>query len=75
MAAPALRRGRSGKFTPASLRDYLRYQISTKDGVDREQYAFAVLEEMLQTDAPGWTRSQIKAAAEGLRLGMNEGVR
>ena len=74
MAAPALRRGRNGKFTPASLRDYFRYQISIQARSERLRYSFSILEQMLAADAKEWTRSQIKAAAEGLRLGMDDEV-
>jgi hypothetical protein len=74
MAASDLRYGRNGKFTSASLRDYFCGRVATLAGADRSKYAFNVLSSMLSADSKVWTRSQIKAAAEGLRLGMDDEV-
>lgn len=75
MSAPQLRQGKNGKFTTASLRDYYRHQISHKDGMDRIWYAYGVLDALLRDNAKSWTAAQSRAVAEGLRLGMEEGVR
>jgi hypothetical protein len=66
--------GKRGGWTAASLRAHYRYQISQIDGMDRQGTALIILNQMLAKNA-GWTLTQIRAVAEGLELGMNEGIR
>ena len=73
MAAPELRMDRRGRWTAASLRNHYRHQIARVDGLDRQGTALVILNQMLAKNA-GWNLTQIRAVAEGLELGMKEGV-
>lgn len=73
MNAPALVMTPGGKWTVDSLREHYRHKVSHIDGMDRHRYAYAVLSEIALRG--GFTPGQVKAIAEGLELGMTEGVR
>jgi hypothetical protein len=73
MDKPELRMGKRGGWTPASLRDRYRWEISHLDGQDRLPYAYGVLAQMAKDGS--WGTVQTRAVALGLELGMNEGVR
>lgn len=72
---PELRQNSSGDYTPASLRDHFRHQISHMDAQDRVHYAYGVLLSLVQAPAKSWTAEQKRAIALGLELGKNEGVK
>lgn len=74
MIVPELRRGRGGKFTPASLRDYWRARIANVDGMDRERFALGILAGLID-GGTDWSTAQRRAVLEGLRLGQKEGIR
>lgn len=63
------------KITPARMRNHAREHIQHFDGMDRPMQAFMFLERMATNPNFFYTTAQIKAAAEGLRAGMNEGTR
>lgn len=73
--APVLRSASRGGFTSASLRDYYRWRIRQIDGMDRQRYAYNVLNNLLQGVGGDWSRTELRAVALGLELGMNEGIR
>ena len=64
---------KTGRLTVDSLREYYRHRVSTMDGMDRLSFAYGALSQVALKG--GFTPSQAKAIAEGLELGMTEGVR
>jgi hypothetical protein len=70
---PELRMGSRNRWTSASLRDLYRYRISHRDGSERLPFAYAVLSQMASDS--NCSRVQMRAVAEGLELGMTEGIR
>lgn len=70
MAAPDLRRGKDGRWTPASLRDHFRWQVSQVDRVSRIHYAYNVLAGVATSST--WNIAQRRAIALGLEQGMKE---
>jgi hypothetical protein len=60
------------KITPAQMRDHARDHIQHFDGMDRPMRAFIFLEHMVTNPEFFYTTAQIKAAAEGLRAGMED---
>jgi len=72
MPEPVLRVGSNGNWTNASLRDTFRWRISQKEPYERLAYAYEVLSQFALTR--NFTRTQMRAVATGLKLGMNEGV-
>lgn len=69
------RAGRKLAMTPAAFRQHARQHISRFDGMDRERAARAFLEEMITSTEVRFSLAQMRAGVEGLRLGMDEGVR
>jgi predicted hotdog family 3-hydroxylacyl-ACP dehydratase len=63
------------RITEAEMRKHARAHIQRFDRVDRNRVAFEFLEYMATHSGVFYTTAQIRAAAEGLRLGMTEGVR
>lgn len=69
---PELRMGSNNRWTNASLRARYRYRISHMGEGERTTFAYIVLQQMAVDG--NWTRSQMKAVAEGFELGMKEGL-
>ena len=58
---------------PDALRAFWRSEVSSKDGMDRYPFAFGGLASAVQSQH--WSPEQLTAIAEGLELGMREGIR
>ena len=61
--------------TPAQFRDSAREWIRQWDEMDRQRKRADFLENMITSTRFRYSLAQMRAAAEGLKLGMNEGTR
>jgi len=62
-------------MTPAQFRDHARAHIAKFDGMDRERVRRQFVEEMITSRELRFSLAQMRAAVEGLELGMDEGIR
>jgi len=68
--APQLRMGKDGNWTPASLRDHFRWEISRIASADRVHFAYNVLAGVATSST--WNIAQRRAIALGLEQGIKE---
>jgi len=68
--APRLRMGKDNNWTPASLRDHFRWQVSQISPSVRIHYAYNVLRGVATSSA--WSIAQRRAIALGLEQGIKE---
>lgn len=69
------RQGVKLTMTPAQFRDHARAYIAKFDRMDRERVRRQFLEELIMSKELRFSLAQMRAAAEGLALGMEEGIR